>query len=222
MIRSALPGIALDPNLVETVHQRTGGNPLFVLALVDHWKATSAVVLQADAWRAVADFDELGKGVPESLTAMIRQNLETLSPEEQLLLEAASVAGHEFVASVLAPSLGWTEDDAELRCATLARQGTFIRDAGALEWPGGGLSAQFRFIHALYREAVYRRVPAGRRSRLHRRIGEELEKANGAQADAHANQLARHFRDGGDHHAPSGTFASPPGRRCGAVPIGKW
>ena len=122
MIGSALPGIALDPTLVHTVHQRTGGNPLFVLALVDHWKTTSAVVLQADGWRAVADFDELGKGVPESLTAMIHQKMDTLSPEEQLLLEAASVAGREFVASVLAPGLGWTEDDAELRCANLARQ----------------------------------------------------------------------------------------------------
>ncbi|MEO8129599.1 MAG: hypothetical protein ABI822_21040, partial [Bryobacteraceae bacterium] len=95
--------------------------------------------------------------------------------------------------------LGWTEDDAELRCAVLARQGTFIRDAGVLEWPGGGLAARFRFIHALYREAIYGRVPAGRRSRLHRRIGEELERAYGAQADANANQLARHFRYGGDH-----------------------
>src|SRR6202162_6270950 len=130
---------------------------------------------------------------------MMHQKMDTLSPEEQLLLEAASVAGREFVASILASGLGWTEDEAELRCATLARQGTFIRDAGVLEWPGGGLSARFRFIHALYREAVYQRVPAGRCSRLHRLIGEELEKAYGAQADANANQLARHFRYGGDH-----------------------
>ena len=92
MIGRALPGIALNPTLVRTLHQRTGGNPLFVLALVDHWKTTAAVVLQTDGWRAVADFDELGKGVPESLTAMIHQNMDSLRPEEQLLLEAASVA----------------------------------------------------------------------------------------------------------------------------------
>jgi predicted ATPase len=199
LIDRALPGIAADQPLVDTVHQRTGGNPLFVLALIDHWKATSAVVLQPDGWRAVADFIELGNGVPESLTAMIHQKLEKLSPDEQQLLEAASVAGREFVASVLASGLGWTEEDTELRCATLAREVTFIRDAGVMEWPGGGVAARFSFIHALYREAVHQRVPAGRRSRLHRRIGEELEKAYGAEADANANQLARHFRYGGDH-----------------------
>jgi tetratricopeptide (TPR) repeat protein len=199
IIDGALPGIALDPTLVYAVHQRTGGNPLFVLALIDHWKTTSAVVLEAGSWRAVADSDELGKAVPESLIAMIYQKMDTLSPEEQLLLEAASVAGREFAASVVASGLGWTEDDAELRCATLARQGTFIRDAGVFEWPGGSVSARFGFIHALYREAVYKRVPVGRRSRLHRLIGEELEEAYGPLADANANQLARHFRYGGDH-----------------------
>src|SRR5260370_15947530 len=101
----------------------------------------------------------MGRGVPESLTAMMHQKLETLSPEDRLLLEAASVAGREFVARVLASALGWTEDDTELRCATLALQGTFIRDAGALAWPAGGIAARFPFIHTLYREATHERIP---------------------------------------------------------------
>src|SRR5258708_190257 len=75
-IRAELRGIARAPTLAHQVHQRTGGNPLFVLALVDHWKTTSAVGLQADGWRAVADLDERGKGVPESLTAMIHQKMD--------------------------------------------------------------------------------------------------------------------------------------------------
>ena len=180
------------------------------------------MVLQADGWRAAADFDELGKGVPESLTAMIHQKMDTLSPEEQLLLEAASVAGREFVASVLASGLGWTEDDTELRCATLARQGTFIRDAGVLEWPGGSISARFRFIHALYREAVYGRVPAGRRSRLHRLIGEELEKAYGARG-AMRTRINSPVTSAMEAitRARSATSGSRPNRRCAAVPIAK-
>ena len=199
LIDTALPGIAADRTFVDTVHQRTGGNPLFVLALIDHWKATAAVIPQPGGWQAAADFGEMGKSVPESLTAMIHQNLETLTPDDQLLLEAASVSGREFVASVLASSLAWTEDETESRCAALARQGTFIRDAGVFEWPGGNFSSCFRFIHALYREVVYGRAPAGRRSRLHLLIGIELEKAYGARTDDHANQLARHFQFGGDY-----------------------
>jgi predicted ATPase/DNA-binding winged helix-turn-helix (wHTH) protein len=199
LIGAALPGIAPDRTLVEAVHQRTGGNPLFVLALVDHWKASGAVSTQAGAWHAVADFGEMGRSVPESLTTMIHQNLETLSPEEQLLLEAASVAGREFVASVLASSLGLSEDEVELRSAALARQGMFIQDAGVLEWPGGRLSSRYRFIHALHQEVVYARAPAGRRSRLHLLIGFELEKRLGARVNENASQLACHFQTGGDY-----------------------
>jgi DNA-binding winged helix-turn-helix (wHTH) protein/tetratricopeptide (TPR) repeat protein len=198
LIHSALPGVAADQNLVGMVHQRTGGNPLFVLALVDHWKATAAVVPESGMWRAAADYAQMGKSVPESLTAMIHQNLETLHSGEQMVLEAASVAGREFVASVLASSLGWTEEETEVRCAALARKGTFIRDAGVHEWLGGSLSSRFCFIHALYREVVYGRVPAGRRSRLHLLIGTKLEKAYGARVEDNANELARHFQDGGD------------------------
>jgi tetratricopeptide (TPR) repeat protein len=199
MIGRALPGVELVRSLVDTIQQRTGGNPLFVLALIDHWRATSAVIQESNGWRAATEFAELGSGVPESLTAMIHQNMETLSDQEQLVLEAASVAGREFVPGVLAAGLGWTEEDAEQLCANLAREGTFLRDAGVFERPVGGFSARFGFIHALYREAVYQRVPAGRRSRLHRAIGQELEKAYGDQADANATELARHFRYGGDY-----------------------
>lgn len=199
LIGTALPGIAPDRALVDLVHQRTGGNPLFVLALVDHWKASSAVVPQPDGWQAAADFEEMGKSLPESLAALIHQNLETLDPGERLLLEAASVAGQEFMAAVLATSLGLSEDDTELRCAALARQGMLIREAGAFEWPGGSLSSRFCFIHALYRDVVYARVPAGRRSHLHCLIGIELEKAYGARVQDNAHQLAHHFQYGGDN-----------------------
>lgn len=198
LIYDGLPGVAADRTLVDTVHQRTGGNPLFVLALIDHWKASAALVQRPGGWHATADFLEMGKSIPESLTALISQSLETLDSGERLVLESASVAGQEFVPAVLAASLGFTEDETEFRCAVLARQGMFIRDAGVFECPGGSFSSRFRFIHALYREVVYERVPTSRRSRLHLLIGGELEKAYGARPDDNANELAHHFRFGGD------------------------
>ena len=121
LIDSALPGVSADRTLVDTVRQRTGGNPLVVLALIDHWKAPAAVVPQPGEWHVAADLGEMGRSVPDSLTGMIHRNLETLSSDEQLLLEAASVAGREFVAGGLASSLDWTEDKTKLQCAALAR-----------------------------------------------------------------------------------------------------
>ena len=126
--------------------------------------------------------------------------METLSPEEQLLLEAASVAGREFVAerSCFRPRLDGRRYGAACARLSPARghlSATRVCSNGPAEAsPRDSVS----FTLSIARRCIGR-VPAGRRSRLHRLIGEELEKAYGAQADANANQLARHFRYGGDH-----------------------
>jgi hypothetical protein len=46
--------------------------------------------------------------------------------DEQRLLEAASVAGREFVASVLASGLGWTEADVAISIQADIRHATEI------------------------------------------------------------------------------------------------
>jgi predicted ATPase len=51
----------------------------------------------------------------------------------------------------------------------------------------------------LYQEVVYAQVPEGRRLRLHRRIGTREETGYGAQAGAHAAELAVHFERGQDY-----------------------
>jgi predicted ATPase len=48
----------------------------------------------------------------------------------------------------------------------------------------------------LYQEVLYERIPAGRRQRLHRRIGERAETAYGKQTREIAAELAVHFERG--------------------------
>src|SRR5438309_2023168 len=62
------------------------------------------------------------------------------------------------------------------------------------------VSARHGFIHALYQEAVYNRITAARRLRLHRRIGERLEAGYGEQARALAAEQAVHFEQGREYH----------------------
>jgi tetratricopeptide (TPR) repeat protein len=61
------------------------------------------------------------------------------------------------------------------------------------------VAACYGFIHALYQEVVYTRVPPGRRVRLHRQIGERLEAGYGEQASTIASELAMHFEQGQDY-----------------------
>ena len=54
------------------------------------------------------------------------------------------------------------------------------------------------FVHDLYRETLYGRIPPRRRARLHVRIGARLETGYGVQARELAAELAVHFVQGND------------------------
>ena len=54
------------------------------------------------------------------------------------------------------------------------------------------MTACYRFRHALYQESVYRRLPAGRQTRWHARIGARLAQGFGAQAGDLVAVLAMH------------------------------
>jgi tetratricopeptide (TPR) repeat protein len=68
------------------------------------------------------------------------------------------------------------------------------------DWPDGTVAARYEFLHALYQEVTYARVPAGRQARLHQRIGERAEQGYGARAAEIAAELAVHFERGRDYH----------------------
>ena len=140
--------------------------------------------------------DETDSVVPGNITEMISQQFSQLDAEEQRLLEVASVAGVEFSAAAVAAGGDAALTAVEERCAALAGRMSFLQDAGDDEWPDGTVSARFRFRHALYRQAVYARLTAARRSGLHHRIGERQEAAFGDHAVEIASELARHFEQG--------------------------
>jgi tetratricopeptide (TPR) repeat protein len=130
--------------------------------------------------------------VPETLQALIAHQLAQCSPAAQALLAAASVAGVEFAAAAVAACLERTDDEIEAQCATLAHHGQFLQARGRAEWPDGTITACFGFRHALYHDVVYQRIPAGRQTRWHARIGTRLAQGFGAQAGDLAAALARH------------------------------
>jgi predicted ATPase len=115
------------------------------------------------------------------------------------MLEAASVAGGEFSAVAIAAGVGTAPDAVEEHCTGLARREQFLRLAGTKEWPDGTVAARYGFLHALYQEVLYERLPAGRRQRLHQQIGERKEAAYGERAREIAAELALHFEEGRDY-----------------------
>src|SRR6266566_2149355 len=146
---------------------------------------------------------EIEVQVPETLRQMIETQIERLSAEEQRALEVASVAGAVFSVDIAANAADVEPDHFEDLYAALARRHRIIRPADPRQFPDGSDSSRYEFVHALYREVLYRRQAPRSRAKLHRRIGECLEKlllreAREIGPDDLAAQLAHHFEQGNE------------------------
>jgi class 3 adenylate cyclase/predicted ATPase len=189
---------SLPTTLAGLIHQRTGGNPLFMVNMIEHF-LHEGVIAEADGrWRVCQDVSTAEVGVPDNLRRLIEKQLERLDVEEQRVLAVGSVAGMEFAVATVAAALAQEIEEVEKQCAGLAAKGQFIRAVGVEEWPDGTIAGRYSFIHALYQNVVYERVAAVRRIGLHRRIGERKEAAYGQRTAEIASELAVHFAKGRD------------------------
>ena len=193
---------ALPQGLVESVARRSEGNPLFVIAVVEHLISqgilTRLRVGGTDEWEQSAPWPDIDAGVPDQLARMIEQEIERLSEDAQRLLEAGSLMSVAFPAWAVAAALGKDSIETEEECDALARQLHFVVRAGQDELPDGSTSAFYVFAHGLYREVLYLRQAAARRSRRHIRIAERLgELFAGREANV-AREMATHYEAAGD------------------------
>ena len=187
-------------SLAAAIHERTDGNPLFMINVVDYLVEAGLLASSHEARAAesaeilVADRIE----VPRSVRQMIERNLERLKPEEQAVLEAASVAGPEFSAAAVAAALERPQNEVEACCARLSRREQFVTRQGSIAWPDGTVSACFRFHHAMYQEVLYGLLPPGHRVQLHRLIATREEAGYGERTSEIATELAHHYSLGND------------------------
>jgi DNA-binding winged helix-turn-helix (wHTH) protein len=182
--------------LVELMHRHSGGNPLFLVAALEHLRQRGLISRQDCGWQLRLPLEQIVLGVPEGLRHMIEAQIERLSLEERQALEAASVVGAAFTVDVGATAAGLAVDDFEDLCDRLSRRHRIVRAATARADPDCG--ARYEFVHALYREVFYQRQAPGRRSRLHRRVGERLETLFADRLSEMAPELADHFEKTAD------------------------
>jgi predicted ATPase len=135
--------------------------------------------------------------VPDQLAQMIELQIETLTAEEQRILEAGSIAGIAFPSWAVAAALEEDESAIEESCAAMARRLHFIERGGQDELPGGRRSEFLVFVHSLYREVLYRRQPAARRALSHRRIAERLSQIFAGSEWAVCREIALHYEAAG-------------------------
>jgi hypothetical protein len=112
--------------LDQLIHRNTGGNPLFMTAMVDDLLRKKSIDNTGGYWRLSGELEEIGSRRPESLRQLIEGQLDRLSPLEQRILEASAVVGSEFTARLVAAALGTDTAEVEERCNDLVRRHQFL------------------------------------------------------------------------------------------------
>jgi predicted ATPase len=212
------PGHIFPPELACTLHQSTGGNPLFLTTLMDDLVAQGLVVEREGRWELSTSVQDAAARRPDSIRRLIDTQVDRLSAVEQRIIEVAGIAGMTFTAAVVAHALDADADGIDSACESLANERRLLQYAGTETWPEGTIQSRYAFRHALFQHAALARNTAATVRARHRKIAERLETGYVGHEEQVAAELAVHFEHGqmptkaGRYHVVAGERAA---RRCG-------
>jgi class 3 adenylate cyclase len=170
--------------LAERLHAETEGNPFFVGELLRHLVETGTVRRHDDRW-VVADSGAVA--VPEGVHDVVGRRLGRLSGQANQVLSLAAVLGRDFDVELLA-ALRDAHEDSLLDALDEAVSAGLVQETGP---------DRYRFAHVLVQVTLFEDLSATRRRRLHRRVGEVLEKLRPEDVVALAYHFSQAGPDGG-------------------------
>jgi predicted ATPase len=191
-------GAAVPEGFAGLIHRYTGGNPLFMCAVLEHMQDRGLITAEHGVWHIETPLENIDLEAPESLRHMIELQIERLSEEEQRVLEIASVLRKFPLSVAIGAAVSNLEPDTvEELLDGLARRHQVVRSVGVRNYRTGP-SPCYEFVHVLYREVFYSRLGPARRKKLHRRVAENLEALHVFTETEVASELAQHFELGED------------------------
>lgn len=198
-LASEFPKASLPPGLSSLVFRHSGGNALFMVAIVQDFVKKGLIAQDHGRWKLTQPLEGIDPGVPETLQQMLEVQFEQLSAEEQRILKSGSAVGEHFSVWAISTTLDIEADQIEDYCEGLAQRQQFIKSAGIQELASGMVSANYEFRHSLYRQAIYKKLSNGNRSRLHRSLGERFGALYTPDKPELASEVAFHLEQGHDY-----------------------
>ncbi|HLH43582.1 MAG TPA: AAA family ATPase [Bryobacteraceae bacterium] len=196
-LQERFPGAHLPSALASALQRHSGGNPMFMVAIVNELIKTGALAQREGLWSLTVPLASLKLSAPDTLRRLLDLQIDQLNPSERRILQCGSVAGSRFSPSTLAAVLHESPAQVEHACAALLKRQQFIQVAAA---HGNGHEAlHYEFRHSLYRETLYLQLPPATRADYHLRLAQTLETMSApAKIPELASELALHFEHARD------------------------
>jgi class 3 adenylate cyclase len=173
----------LPEDLAKLIAARADGNALFA-------EEIAAFLIERGIVRRSAtglDFDStaVAAALPESVQSLLAFRVDRLDPADRTLLQAAAVAGRHFDPDLVGAIAG---DGGNVATSFAAMEALdLVHHAEG--------SSDYVFKHALVRDAVYDGLLKARRTALHLRVAEELERRGANRLTEIADTLAHHYAE---------------------------
>jgi class 3 adenylate cyclase/predicted ATPase len=177
-------GGALPEAVIEQVHDRTAGVPLFVEEFTKMVQESGVLEREGAAGQPL-----LGHEVPATLQDLVTARLDRMEGEREVA-QLASALGREFSYELLAAVTALDEETLQGELAKLVR-------AEILYPKGRAPRCTYLFKHALLEDALYGALVKSKRQQFHRRIAEVLEAQFPQKAETRPELLAHHFTEAG-------------------------
>jgi tetratricopeptide (TPR) repeat protein/predicted Ser/Thr protein kinase len=182
MVTSLFESHPPDPSWVDTIVEKTAGNPLFISELSKYVAGRSATETSAGPRADRLPF----QSTPEKVRDLVAQRLKGLSDNDREILELASCESDDFDSETLTACLGMERLKLLRQLQGLAAKQRVIRHEGG----------RYRFDHPLIRETLYEGVLPELRSEYHRMLGAYHMERHGAAIE-YASRIAHHLLESG-------------------------
>ena len=171
--------------LAHQLYRETDGNPFFVAEVLRNLSESGDIVQDASTGRWTTQDTEGLLALPHSVRTVIGTRVSRLGEGATKVLSTAAVIGRDFDLDLLAETTKVDEDEL-IDLLDEAQRVAVVTDLP--ESPG-----RYSFSHALIQHTLYEDLAINRRTRLHKAVGEAIERLGGENSEDLVGELARHF-----------------------------
>jgi class 3 adenylate cyclase/tetratricopeptide (TPR) repeat protein len=164
VIEELLGQAQVDEDVRARIATASEGNPLFVEQLLEMMVEEGLLRRSGEVWVAAGDLSTVS--MPPTIHALLAARLESLTPDEREVIEAASVIGQQFVQDAVEELVSPRVRESVPELLEALMQKRLVR----LEQREFALEQRYRFGHILIRDATYRGLLKASRAVLHERF----------------------------------------------------
>lgn len=188
-----LPDNQFDASFNDFLDDKTDGNPLFIVEVINLLKERKVIIQENNFWKLSKNINDID--IPTSVAGVINNRIDLLKDESKHTLRYASVQGEKFTSVALSELLNWQELPLLEELRILEKIHKLIEE---LEMKGliRKTGIWYQFIHSMIHQSFYNSLNKRQKELLHKKIGEILEEQYQDDIGSIVVDLAIHFERG--------------------------